>query len=350
MKKQRLLFLIGITIIVMAIGTGIFIFKSQQREEYKTARATKKDLIKTVSASGEIESENKVTLKFQTSGLLAWVGVKEGNRVKKWQAIASLDKRELEKTFQKYANDYLSERWDFEQTQDDYQETKDRLLVTDAIQRILDKAQFDLNKAVLDYEIKDLAVKYATIYSPIDGIVTEVDVPIAGVNITPATATFTIANPDEMVFEASVDEVDIAGIKGGLKALITLDAYPEEEIEAEVTQVNFTAVSTSGGGTAFPVKITLPENKDLKFKLGMNGDVEIILEERENILSVPSSAIMKRKEKYYLFVVHNGIVQKKEVTIGLEAETETEIKQGINEKDELVIEKISELKDGQRIK
>lgn len=349
MRKKHLFFLIGI-FLVIAIVVGVLILKSRRPEEIKTAKVTKKDLIKTISASGKIRSENEVTLKFQTSGQLAWVGVKEGDEVKKWQTIASLDKRELEKKFQKYANDYLSERWDFEQTQEDYEETRERHLVTDAIQRILDKAQFDLNKAVLDYEIYDLVVKYATIYSPIDGIVTNIDAPVAGVNITPATATFTIADPNQVIFEANVDEVDIGEIKEDQKVILTLDAYSEEELESEVTQVSFTAITTRGGGTAFLAKINLPENEELKFKLGMNGDVEIILDKKENTLVVPSSAVMKRKDKYYVFVVKNGVAKKQEVKIGLETDTETEILGGISEGDEVIIEKISKVKDGQRIK
>lgn len=349
MRKKRLYFLIAIFIIVAIVG-GVYVLKIRPKEEYKTTKVVKKDLLKTVSASGEIKSETEVNLKFQASGLLTWVGIKEGDYVKKWQTIASLDKRELEKTFQKYANDYLNERWDFEQTQEDYLETKERKLVTDAIQRILDKAQFDLSKAVLDYEIKDLAVKFATIYSPIDGIVTHIDSPVAGVNITPATASFTIADPNQMIFEANIDEVDISGIEEGQKTILTLDAYPEEEIEGEISQIGFRAITTSGGGTAFPIKIRLPENKDLKFKLGMNGDVEVVLAKKENTLIVPSSAISKSKDKYFLFLVQDGVVRKQKIKIGLETETETEVFGSINQGDEIIIEKISQVKDGQRVK
>ncbi|MBL7150521.1 efflux RND transporter periplasmic adaptor subunit [Candidatus Microgenomates bacterium] len=348
MTKKRLFILIG-CLLLTAIAGGIYISKRRSKEEYKTTKVIKKDLIKTVSASGEVESKTEVTLKFQASGRLAWIGVKEGDKVKKWQAIASLDKRELEKTFQKYANDYLKERWDFEQTQEDYQETKERRLVTDAIQRILDEAQFDLNKAVLDYEIRDLAVKFATLFSPIDGIVTHVDASVTNVNITPATAAFIIADPDEMIFKANVDEVDIGNASEGQKAILTLDAYPEEEIEGEITQVSFSAVSTRGGGTAFPVKIRLPENKNLKFKIGMNGDIEIILEKKEDVLAVPLSAVMEKNDKHYVFLVKNGIAKKQEIKTGLETDTEIEILEGINEKDELIAEKLSKIKEGQKI-
>jgi len=349
MKKKMILVAAVIGLVIGALYLG-FGERWKKEPEIKTTEVKLGEIVKTVSASGKVRAKTEAILKFQTSGMLAWVGVKKGDRVKKWQAIASLDKKELEKTFQKYANDYLSERWDFEQTQDDYKTTKEKRLVTDAIQRILDKAQYDLDKAVLDYEIKDLAVKYATIYSPIEGIVTAIDVPVAGVNITPATATFSIADSSLVVFEANVDEVDIGQIRVGQKGVILLDAYPEEKMETTVEKIDFTATSTSGGGTAFKVELGLPENFEEKFKLGMNGDVEIILAKRENILLIPSSAVMKRKDQYFVFVIENGVARKQEVKIGLEGETETEIAEGLSEKEEIIIEKISEIKDGEKIR
>lgn len=227
-----------------------------------------------LNISGEIRAEKSVNLKFQTSGKLAWVDVKEGDYVKKWQAIASLDKKELEKKFQKEMNDYLNERWDFEQTQNDYQTIKENRLVTDEIKRILEKAQFDLNNIVLDAEIADLAVKYATIFSPIDGIVTKIDEPIAGVNITPATAVFTIIDPKSVYFEAKADEEEVTKLQVGTKGIILLDAYPDQKLDSRITFISFSPMSGETS-TTYAVRLSLPENTNLRFRLGMGGEVEI---------------------------------------------------------------------------
>ena len=323
--------------------------QSQQGQKYSLAKVKRADLVRTVSASGKVKARTQVELRFQTSGLLAWVGVKEGDWVKKYQAIASLDKRELEKTFQKYANDYLSERADFEQTQDDYKTTKERKLVTDTVQRVLDKAQYGLNKAVLDYEIKDLAVKYATIYSPIEGIVTSIDTPVAGLNITPAAATFTVADPASVVFSANVDEVDIGQVRLGQEAKVILDAYADEEFGGKVEKINFTAVSTAGGGTAFPVEVSLPGNENLRFKVGMNGDLEAVVEERKAVLVVPESAIFSQGDKTYVWKVVNGQARKQEVKVGLETETETEIVTGLEEGEEIVEKETSKIGEGEKV-
>jgi len=327
------------------LSLGFFLVKNpksallEKKEKFKTTKVKRSDLQKTVSASGKVKSDQTVTLKFQASGQLAWVGVEVGDYVKKWQAIASLDKRKLEKSFQKIANDYLEERWDFEQTQDDYRETKDRQLVTDAIQRILDKSQFDLNKSTLNYEIADLAVKYATIFSPIDGIVTKIDAPIAGINITPATATFTIANPNKMIFEANIDEIDIGEIKKEQEAILILDAYPEEKIRSKIIQIAFQSQTTRGGGTVFPVKIELPENKNLKFKLGMNGDIDVVIEEKKNILVIPKEYVKTKNGKSGVYFLKNSKLKMREIKTGLTTLSQVEVLEGLDENEEIVLTK-----------
>lgn len=301
--------------------------------KYETAKVKKQDIFKTVSASGEVRAENQVSLKFQTSGQLAWVGVKEQDQVKKWQAIASLDRRELEKDLKKKLLAYMNERWDFEQTQEDYNIEGRPIekvgVLTEAERRILQKAQFDLDSTVLDVEIKDLAYKLATIVTPIEGIVTDIDVPIAGVNITPATATFVIADPSQMKFVANVDETDIGQVCLGQKVKIALDAYPVDEFEGTVKKIAFSSTATRGGGTAFEVEISLPENNQKKFKVGMNGDAEIILAEKEGVLTVPLEALKTREGKTYVQVVEGRSIKEVEVQRGLESETNVEITEGL---------------------
>jgi len=108
--------------------------------------------------------------------------------------------------------DYMNERWDFEQTTlDDYQDAA----LTETIRRTKEKSQFDLNRVVLDVEIADIALKYATIFAPIPGIVTKAGSPFPGVNVTPVSAEYIISNPDALVFSAKVDEVDIGKIRQG---------------------------------------------------------------------------------------------------------------------------------------
>lgn len=344
-KKHRVPVSIGIAIFIIALAIlpqRIKRIVAGPKAQYETTKVKKGDIIQAISASGEIESQEQVILKFQTSGKLIWVGVKEGDHVSKWQAIASLDRRELEMDLKKDLNDYMNERWDFEQTYEDYDKsglTEEQWLVTDAIKRILQKAQFDLNNAVIDVEITDLAIKLATIASPIEGIVTDIESPVAGVNITPATARFTIANPGNMKFVANIDESDIGKVAIGQRVLVSLDAYPDETFEGEVTNIAFAAITTRGGGTAFPVDITLPENIDQRFKVGMNGDVEIISAEKSEVLIVPPEAIKTKKGETYLQIIEGRTVKEIKIEKGLESDNQVEIISGTSEGQIVIIGK-----------
>jgi HlyD family secretion protein len=228
----------------------------------------------------------------------------------------------------------MNERWDFDQTREDYQITNDDLskyTLTNEIRRILEKAQFDLNNTIIDVEIADLAKKLATLVSPIEGIVTAVEPKVAGVNVGPTTASFTIANPGLMKFVADIDESDIGNVALGQKVILTLDAYPDEEFEGEITNIAFAAITTSGGGTAFPVDISLPTETNQKFKVGMNGDAEIITAEKTSVLAVPLEAIITKDGKTSVQVIEGRTVKEVAVETGLESDAEIEIISGIKE-------------------
>jgi len=269
--------------------------------------------------------------------------------VKKGQAIASLDQRELKKRLEKELNDYLTVRWNFEQTHEDYKEYKDNATLTDEMKRILEKAQFGLSNAVINVELADLAIKYATITTPIAGLVTHIDTPLAGINITPATATFDIVNPNSVYFEARIDELEIGKIKEGQTVILTLDSYPEKNFAGEITAIDF-AASTVGGSKVFLTKISLPQNSDRQFRLGMGGDAEIILNEKENVLAIPTDALIKREKNFVWVVDNEGKARKKEVEVGLVTDEAVEIVSGLEEGTEIVTKGTMGLKEGQKIR
>jgi len=331
-KKHKifsgLIFLVLIVIVFFLIIPKIKEIRADPLAKYETIKVKREDLTQTVSASGEIKAEKEAVLRFQTSGQLAWVGVKKGDKVKAWQAIASLDKRELEMDLKKKLLAYMNERWDFEQTRDDY---PNEGVLTDSEKRILEKAQFDLDSTVVDVEIRHLAKELATLVTPISGIVTEIESPVPGVNITPATAEFIIADPSKMKFVASVDETDIGQVSVGQKAKVTLDAYPNEEFEGVVEKIAFSSITTRGGGTAFEVEISLPENKNEKFKIGLNGDVEIIISEKKNVFALPFEALKTKKGKTYVQIIEGRKIKEIEVKKGIEQETKVEIIEGLSQ-------------------
>ena len=96
-----------------------------------------------------------------------------------------------------------------------------------------------------------------------------------------------------------------------------------------ISAIAFAAVTTRGGGTAFPIEIILPENLDERFRIGMNGDAEIILDTRQKTLTVPIEAVKFENGDRYVDIIENKEVKKTKVTTGLESEREIEIIDGL---------------------
>lgn len=298
----------------------------------QTVKVIRGDLEKDLTLAGKVDANSYALLQFQTSGRLAWVGVKEGDKVKKWQAIASLDKQDLEKRLKKTMNDYLTNRWNFEDTQDEYRSTKENFLVTDEIKRILERKQFSLENAVYDVEIADLAVRYATLASPISGILTAASQPTAGVNVTPLTATFTVVDPSSIYFKSEIDEEDVINVKEGQLTTITLDSFPDDKIESSVTYISFTPVEGQTS-TVYKIKFVLPHDiKDIKYRIGMNGDAKIKMSEAKNVLFLPVEAINEKdNEKFVYQKDQKGKITQKTIKTGLETDEFVEIKEGLEE-------------------
>lgn len=340
---------LAITVITIVLLMTIFRISGGNKQKFVLVSVKKDSLVQLVSASGKLKSENQIDLKFQSSGLLSWVGVKEGDTVKKSQTIASLDKRQLQNDIKKKLLAYMNQRWSFEQTQDDYETKKNNFSLTDAEKRILEEAQFNLDSSVIDVETYDLAKQLATITSPIDGIITHLEYPVPGENVALTSTIATVVSPDKMIFEVNIDEGDIAKIFMGQKAKISLDAYPDEVFNSEVTKISFAATITSGGGTAFPVEISIPPNENFKFKIGMNGDAEMVAKEAIDVLVIPSMAIFQNDSQFFVWKVVNNTLTKQEIKVGLDNGEITEVKSGLNENDKILEEAVNKIKGGEKI-
>ncbi len=331
MKKIKSFWRISLIIFLIIIVAGLIIWRFFQpkNKESLTAQVKRGDLTKTLTLSGKIEAEEKVTLTFQTSGRLSWVGVKEGDQVKKYQAIASLDKRELQKKLERYLNDYRKTRNDFDQiTKDDYQNQ----IITDKIKRILEKSQADLNKSVIDVELQALAMEYATIWSPIDGIVTKITSAWPGLDTTLANpAKFEIVNPQSLYFSASVEQAELKDIKEGMEGTLVLDAYPQKVINGQIKQISFSP-KEGETGTVYEIKFTFEaDNHDYSYRLGMTGDLTLTIAKKENVLFLPLTFVKEEADKKFVKVKKNGRWEKVYITTGLETEEAIEIVSGLTE-------------------
>lgn len=337
-KKIFWFFIIGILLGVAAwkLIPGL---NGKNKDTDKTYTVKQEALKETLTISGEIEANKKTTLRFQTSGHLAWVGVTLYDTVKKNQAIASLDKEELQKNLEKYLNTYMVDRMDFETTKEEYRAPAQDYWnfswdQRNALDRALQEAQFDLNSSVLDVEIKNIALKYATLISPINGIVTKIGSPVAGVNITPAQAEFEIVDPDTLYFSLLPDQDEVAMLSSSMSAQLIFDAYPEETVEGVITAIAFSPKS-GATSTVYETKIAFPLNdpSHIKYRLGMTGDAIFTTKEKSGVLAIPHTYIQFEKDKKYVMKKSGDKKEKVYVETGLEGDDLTEITSGLAEGD-----------------
>jgi len=343
-KKIIWFFLIGLLVGVLVWKFVIVPKQEKTNTDSKTKKTTeytvKRDTIKeTLTISGELDADEKITLRFQSSGLISSINVKKGDFVKKNQLIATLDQKEAKKTLEKYLNTYLDTRWDFEQEKDEYrQPAQDYWELSwdqrNEIDRALQQAQFDLNNAVLDVELKNILLKYTTLTSPIDGIVTKVAAPVAGVYATAVQAEFEVINPDSLYFSLLPDQTEVTKLSASMSAEIVFDSYPDEKIIGTVENIAF--IPKSGEtNTVYEVKISYPLNDEnyTKYRIGMTGDATFTILEKPDVLVVPLSFLKTEKDKKYVMKKTGNKKEKAYVDVGIESDQITEITGGLAEGD-----------------
>lgn len=175
-----------------------------------------------------------------------------------------------------------------------------------------------------------------TIYSPMKGTVLQIDVSGDEV-VDRTTALMTVADLDKMKAIIAVDELDITKVELGQVAHITCDAFIEEKFTGEVSKVSLEGVNQNGV-TTYDLTIELDDRKQLMS--GMNVDVEIIFESREDVLILPIEAV-QRVDGEYIATVKDDSGDKTDVKVelGLVTDKEVEIINGLNEGDTVVYEK-----------
>lgn len=301
---------VGITL-AAAIIVGVVGFKilnSRQAEEaptYNEYIVKKGNLKIQILSTGIVQPENKVEIKAPIAGRLEKVLVQEGTRVKKGQILAWMSSTER-------------------------------------------AAMLDAASAKGPQELKDWEEMYRAtpILAAIDGMIIQKNYE-AGQTFTTADAILVMS--DRLTVKAQVDETDIAKIKLKQKAEITLDAYPEETIDATVDQIAYDA-KTVNNVTTYIVDV-LPNKTPIYMRSGMTANVTFDVDSRSNILLVPTEAIKVEDVTSAVLLPNLNNPEKPiehEVEIGLSDGKKTEILSGLNENDKILVQsfKVKEKKTG----
>lgn len=354
MNKKKALVIAAVAAIA---ALAVWLLSGGKKEEkitFDTAAVAPANIMNSITATGTIEPVTSVTVGTQVSGIVSKLFVDYNSVVKKGQVIAELDKTNLMSqlntaktqlaTAQSQLNyqtaNYKRYKTLFEKglvAADDFDNAK--LSYTQAKEQVA-SAKEEVQRAQTN-------LSYATITSPIDGVVLSKSVE-EGQTVAASFSTpelFTIAQDlTNMQVVADVDEADIGDVKEGERVSFTVDAYPDDTFEGEVKQVRQEATTTNNVVT-YEVVISAP-NADLKLKPGLTANVTIYTAERKGVLSVPSKALRftPQKEtvgkmkivdvanaKNKVWTIEGNSIVAHKVNIGMTDGTNTQIVGGIAE-------------------
>ena len=301
--KKLLKFIILLAVIAgIALGVKTFFFDVKADTAAGPLVSTKvvqTTISTTISATGTLEPVDQVEVGTQVSGDIAKINVDFNSKVKKGQIIAELDKSKLKATLTQAEIAFRSAETDYKYKESTYNRVKKLSESNSASAVELETAEYNMNSAKLSVERSQnevnqarLNLSYATIKSPIDGVVlkraVEVGQTVAASMSTPTL--FVIAKDlSQMKVMAAVDEADIGQVKQGQRVTFTVDAFQNETFNGSVQEVRLNPTTTSNVVT-YTVVITA-ENPEQKLLPGMTATCTIVTQEITDAIAIPVKAL-----------------------------------------------------------
>jgi multidrug efflux pump subunit AcrA (membrane-fusion protein) len=361
-RRRRWLVVSGIGVMVLAAaGFGLYQFvlkpDASATTITRTVTASTQTVQATVGTTGTLEPKRQADLSFSSSGTVTKVNVSVGDKVEKGDVLARIDDTSLEADVTAAKADLAAAESSLSDLEDDANATDTSIASA--------KAQVTLKKSTLSQATSALSA--AALRSTITGTVAEVSI-AKGDQVgsgsgsgtgsgsgssgssgsssygssSSSSAEITVISTNTYVVDTSVGSSDLSKVKVGLQAVIT-PAGATDPIYGTVATVGVMASSssssagTSGTSTAsFPVTIDVTEAQKSLFA-GASATVSIIVEQRDNVLVVPTAAISTVDGKTVVQKVVNGSTAQTEVTIGSTYGNQTEITKGLADGDEVQI-------------
>jgi RND family efflux transporter MFP subunit len=318
-QNKRLYFaIIGVLVVLLLININSV---QRSRVPVKTYKMSNGNITVTVAAPGIVKATT-AQMAARTPGRVEWIGVSEGDEVKKGQLLLKLDSY----------NNALKE----------YKRIKVLYEKGFASSQQLENVRYTLDGT--------------SIKSPIDGTVSNIAVEI-GEPAVMGEPIVTVTNSKGMSIEIQIDQVDIGGVKPGEEVRVEADAYPDEIFMGKLVFLNNEAELKSVAGRVRPdeedkvfrgkVELIKPTGK---LYHGMNVDTEIVTQTLKDILIMPREGVLSEGDKYYAFLVKYGRAHKKEISISLRDSFNVAVSDGLGLDDIIAVTNVAKLKDGSRVK
>ena len=373
-KKKLIIGIVG----VLVVAGGIWLFTGKTSKggiRLETAKVGRSSISNTVTATGTVEPVTEVEVGTQVSGIIDKLYADYNDVVKAGQLIAEMDKVNLKAELASAQAQLASSKSEYEYQQKNYARNKilfEKKLISDSD---YETSTYNYEKAKAAYEQNQAAMvkvnrnlEYATITSPIDGVVinraVEEGQTVAAGFETPTLFTIA-ADLTKMQVIADVDEADIGNVENGQRVSFTVDAYPNDVFEGTVTQIRLgdsesSSSASSSTSTVVTYEVVISaENPDLKLKPRLTANVTIFTLERDNVLTVPTKSLRFVPDaeilaqlgyivteagteapagKRLVWIRNGQELKPKAVTVGSTSGNMIEITDGLSEGEELAVD------------
>lgn len=366
-----------IIILIVIIGTVFLLFaKAAGKKDniiYLTEDVRKGSIEQTVIATGTVRSNNRVEVGAQVSGKIININVVLGQEVKKGDLIANIDSKTQEDNLEKaksqlssYETQLESRKIDLEVSlskfkraenlfkvksisQDDYETAKQEYY---SAQSSVKETEELIKQAEIDVKTAETNLSYTTITSPIDGVI--ISVPVSeGQTVNSAQTAPTIvqvADLKKMLIKPEISEGDITKLKEGQNVEFTILSAPEKIYKAKINSIdpatttltdNEYEESASSTDAVYYYANVIVDNEDGLLRIGMTATSTIKVAEVHDVLVVPTPALHKKGNKYYVNVLDNKNTSiEKIVEVGISDNFNTEVIKGLQEGEKVIINNI----------
>lgn len=323
----------NIIILVVLVGAGLFFWNRSRNAakpaEVRTATVTRGDVREIISISGKVVADKQATLNFLSAGKVAYVTAQPGDQVRRGQGIMGLDTGDLKAAERAAWYRYQAADANAKEVEDDLKGKASTENFAEKNQRVAAQTARDI--AYDNWLVAQRAVNQSHLVAPFDGVVTAMTVSAVGDVVGP-TDGVTVVAPGGLHFEGEVDESDIGRIQVGQVVDVTLDAYEGKTFAGTVSKIGFASRLSNTGATVFPLEISLPAASMGDFRVGMNGDADIVVQVARGVLKTSTDAVVDGE-----VVFKNDPEAKKKVHTGVEGVDDVEITQGVSEGDVLIV-------------
>lgn len=374
LKGKKILFPAVVLVLVGGYyGYTKLVKKPAEKATYQIAKVERGTLVETVTASGTVSSANNTPVVTLVTGKITKLYVKNGDSVKAGQKLAEmeLDQSSNQKYIQQLAsyqnavNSLNTAKNSLRQYETDAR-TADNAFVKGALNKNKDKDSLTYDQlytakrvAEEKFQIQQKAVESAryslssgymtlqnyspTLTAPISGVISGLSyqegsvIPAQAVSSSTNTLSQTIAyitTSSLPIVSVNLTEIDIPKVEIGAKATLTFDAFPDKTFTGKVFSINTTGASSSGV-TSYPTTIIL-DTENPKIYANMSANASIIIASKNDVLYVPSSAVVQQNGSNAVRKLVDGQMQYVEVETGLSTDSGIEIVSGLNEGDEVI--------------